>query len=95
MSRTHVRRRLGAILVTLGVLASMAGTARSALGDGEHPALVADRGYVVRRGDTLWSIARRGGAADPRPVVDAIADANDLHGSTLVPGQRLLIPASA
>jgi hypothetical protein len=95
MNRTHVRRRrFGAALLTLGVLAGMAGTARAALDDGAGSALVSDRHYMVRRGDTLWSIARRQGVADPRPAVDAIAQANDLHGAALVPGQRLVVPVS-
>ena len=35
MGRTHVRRRrVGALLVTAGMLAVLAGTARSALGQG-------------------------------------------------------------
>jgi nucleoid-associated protein YgaU len=50
--------------------------------------------YVVRDGDTLWSIAV--GVAsdgDPRTVVDAISRANGMHGATLVPGEALIIPA--
>ena len=49
---------------------------------------------MVRSGDTLWSIARRTSpSTDPRLVVDAIGDANDLDPAALVPGQQLVIPS--
>jgi hypothetical protein len=48
--------------------------------------------YVVEPGDTLWSIARRvAPGRDPRPVVDGLIEANDLHGG-LQAGQELSIP---
>lgn len=46
--------------------------------------------YVVRRGDTLWSIAGALGAAadaDPRELVDALSERTD--GRALQPGQRI------
>ena len=44
--------------------------------------------YVVEPGDTLWSIASRTQPdADPRPIVDALAER--LGGASLQPGQRL------
>lgn len=44
--------------------------------------------YVVRSGDTLWSIARRlRPDADPRPLVDALAER--AGSSALRPGQRI------
>ena len=51
------------------------------------------RTYVVRPGDTLWAIAARiaGPQADPRPVVDELAQANHL-GAVIVPGQVLRLP---
>jgi hypothetical protein len=52
------------------------------------------RDYVVRPGDTVWSIAE---ALDPngdeRPVVDVLV--KELHGTTLYPGEVVAIPAGA
>jgi nucleoid-associated protein YgaU len=47
--------------------------------------------YVVKSGDTLWSIAAAiAPDSDPRPVVDAIRAANG--GPNIQVGQRLTIP---
>jgi LysM repeat protein len=43
--------------------------------------------YVVQRGDTLFSIARRFGS-----TVDAVKAANGLVGNNITPGQQLIIP---
>jgi membrane-bound lytic murein transglycosylase D len=45
--------------------------------------------YSVRRGDNLWSIANRYGT-----TVERIKRDNNLHGSTLQPGQRLVLRGS-
>jgi len=52
--------------------------------------------YVVRPGDTLWSIAERvvGPSADPRPLAYAIQRANGVDPGSLVPGQTLVIPSA-
>lgn len=44
--------------------------------------------YTVHPGDTLWDIAR-----SHDTTVDAIADANELEGAVIQPGQELRIPA--
>lgn len=44
--------------------------------------------YVVQRGDTLYSIARRFGT-----TILAIQQANNLRGTTIYAGQRLVIPS--
>lgn len=47
--------------------------------------------YVVRPGDTLWSIASRvEPGSDPRPLVDQLQ--SQLHGQVLQPGDRLILP---
>ena len=95
MARTRVRRRrLVAIAIALGVLGVLSGPVANAVGVGPAAARPA-RTYVIRPGDTLWSIARRTSpSTDPRLVVGAIRDANDLDPAALVPGQPLVIPSA-
>jgi Tfp pilus assembly protein FimV len=84
-----VRARVLAIVLVIAAFLLVApGLAR---GDGpERPARQVT--YVVEPGDTLWSIARRVAPGhDPRPVVDALVEANDLHGG-LQAGQELSVP---
>ena len=50
-----------------------------------------ERSYVVQPYDTLWTIAARG-YADPREGVWEIRRRNGLDGSTIVPGQVLVLP---
>jgi LysM domain len=66
-------------LIVLGVALLVGYFARPSGGAGRQHA------YVVRPGDTLWSIAVRTHAGDPR-------QRNHLVGSTIVPGQRLTVP---
>jgi len=49
-------------------------------------------GYVVKPTDTLWSIATRHYAGDPREGIWKLQQRNRLEGTTLVPGQRLVLP---
>lgn len=92
-----------ATLVAAGVLAGFAGPAarivraepRGAEARVVEPLEVeAARRYVVRPGDTVWSIAAGevGEAEDPRPLVDAILSANGAEAGRLLPGQTLIIP---
>jgi LysM repeat protein len=48
--------------------------------------------YVVKPTDTLWSIATRHYAGDPREGIWKLQQRNHLQGTTLVPGQRLVLP---
>jgi LysM repeat protein len=48
--------------------------------------------YVVKPTDTLWSIAVAHYAGDPREGIWKLQRRNDLSGTTLVPGQRLVLP---
>jgi hypothetical protein len=48
--------------------------------------------YVVRPGDTLWSIASARYAGDPREGIWKLQRRNDLDGTTISPGQRLVLP---
>lgn len=95
MSRTRARRRrlvAGGLLVL--ALSVSAPAVSGAMTGGSARGVAAGDRYVVRRGDTLWSIAvSRAPGSDPRPVVQAIADANRVDAGSLVPGQVLVIPA--
>jgi hypothetical protein len=51
-----------------------------------------ERSYRVRAGDTLWSIAVAHFAGDPREGVWELRERNQLEGSTILPGQRLVLP---
>ena len=81
---TFWRRRVVTIVLATGIVVA-AGQAASALGgvplaaSGRGPSVTS---YVVEPGDTLWSVAELlAPGADPRPVVDALAEA---RGSTEV-----------
>ena len=93
MTRTRVRRRRLTLTVSLTlVAAAWAGPAVRALGSTETPARVSQTSYVVREGDTLWSIARRlAPGTDPRRVVDLLSATNGIQAGRLVPGQTLVV----
>jgi nucleoid-associated protein YgaU len=95
MGRTRVRRRrLITFCAVVGLVAVLSGPVANAVGVGGPTEAESSRTYVVRSGDTLWSIATRfEPATDPRVVVDAIASANGVDPGALVPGQRLSIPS--
>jgi LysM repeat protein len=48
--------------------------------------------HTVQPGETLWSIASERYGGDPRKGVWLLQERNDLSGTTIVPGQRLLLP---
>ena len=51
-----------------------------------------EQSYVVKRYDTLWSIATTHYAGDPREAVWQIQERNRLAGATIAPGQVLRLP---
>jgi hypothetical protein len=79
---------LGAALA-ITLVASRAGA-----GGPERPA---SQTYVVRAGDTVWSIisSRSDPRADPRPLVDQMIKVNHLAGALIWPGQELELPLGA
>jgi hypothetical protein len=95
VTRTRVRRRRLTLTISLAlVAAAWAGPAVRALGSPETPARVSRASYVVREGDTLWTIARElAPGSDPRPVVDLLSAANGVDPGRLVPGQTLVVSA--
>ena len=48
--------------------------------------------YVVLPGDTLWSIAADRYAGDPREGIWKLQRRNHLAGTTITPGERLVLP---
>jgi hypothetical protein len=81
-------RVLAIVLVVAVFLLVAPGLARGVGPDRPAPRVT----YVVEPGDTLWSIARRvAPERDPRPVVDALIEANDVGGG-LQAGQELSVP---
>ena len=51
-----------------------------------------ERIYRVHAGDTLWSIAVSSYGGDPREAVWKLREQNHLAGTTIRPGQLLLLP---
>jgi nucleoid-associated protein YgaU len=100
VTRTRVRRRRLVAIVLAGAIWLVGGAVAEAVGLGDGPTVPpegrARTTYVVRPGDTLWSIATelRPGE-DPRPVVDALVLANRVDPGDLVPGQQLVVPLAS
>jgi LysM repeat protein len=65
-----------------------------AVGLAAHPSGSAGKPvrYVVQPTDTLWSIAAKHYPGDPREGIWELQKRNHLTGTTLVPGQRLVLP---
>jgi nucleoid-associated protein YgaU len=103
MIRTRVRQRRRLTMAALGIAVAVVLSAPVAAALGRHagpsagsPPTRSEHVYVVRSGDTLWSIAQRSAdGGDPRPLVDAIAARNRIDPGALVPGQSLVIPSFA
>ena len=56
--------------------------------DGAAP----ERVYVIRSGDTLWSVAAQHYGGDLRAAVWRLQQRNRLAGGTVRPGQPLVLP---
>ena len=75
------------VVVILALLVvAVAWGARQSHGAGERQV------YVVRAGDTLWSIAASHYAGDPREGVWRLQDRNHLAGTIVQPGEKLVLP---
>jgi nucleoid-associated protein YgaU len=73
---------LAALAVPVGALAGTAGVSASTP--------VAGTTYVVRTGDTMWSIAAKVNPADPGRLVAEMT--SETGSATVVPGEQLLVP---
>ena len=77
----------GKLLILLCALAlAVSLAARSSNGAGPK------RTYVVRPGDTLWTVAQQMYSGDPREGVWELEQRNHLASATIVPGEKLLVP---
>ncbi|HEX2310728.1 MAG TPA: LysM peptidoglycan-binding domain-containing protein [Vicinamibacterales bacterium] len=74
------------LLIAFVLALAVAVTARTS--DSAGP----EQRYVVKRYDTLWSIATTHYAGDPREAVWQIQERNRLAGATITPGQVLRLP---
>lgn len=88
---TYRRRRLavlGVVALALALVLALVELGRATLDPSVPARPVARVSVVVTPGDTVWSLAAElAPGDDPRPVVDAIVEANG--GAELVAGQRL------
>jgi LysM repeat protein len=50
------------------------------------------RTYVVKPGDTLWTVAEHTFSGDPRQGVWELQQRNHLSSATIVPGEKLVVP---
>lgn len=98
-SRMHLTRRGRVVLTVLAsiplVFAATLGALNAGAASASDPGAPAHFEYVtVHSGQSLWSIAESvAPSADPRDVIAAIVTLNGLHQATVVPGERLAIPA--
>jgi LysM repeat protein len=75
------------VLVVVLIVAFAVGLAARPSGSAGKPVR-----YVVQPTDTLWSIASKHYAGDPREGIWELQKRNHLRSTTLVPGQRLVLP---
>jgi LysM repeat protein len=75
------------LAIVLAVAALAVGLAARPSGSAGKPV-----NYVVQPTDTLWSIATKHYPGDPREGIWELQRRNRLTGTTLVPGQRLVLP---
>jgi nucleoid-associated protein YgaU len=75
-------------LITLALVALVAWAVLARASEGAGP----ERSYLVRPGDTLWTIAASRYGGDPREGVWEIRKRNGLPGTVIRPGQRLVLP---
>jgi hypothetical protein len=94
MSRTRVRRRRAVLIAAVALAGGVLAGPLTHGDDTTGMRQVAAHRYVVRPGDSLWSIASRlQRGSDPRPLMDAIESTNHVDPGALRPGQALLIPS--
>lgn len=90
--RGHVALFAASCLALLGIVVGSGAVADAAVGISPEPATAL---VLVEQGDSLWSIASvLDPDQDPRAMVQRIRELNGIGDWPIVPGQRLLVPAS-
>jgi hypothetical protein len=92
--RVFRRRRLAGLLVGVAVVAGIV-VGLSQLASAANGPAVPERTTVVQvaPGETLWQLAERvAPGSPPQQVVERIRELNGMHGSTIHPGQPLIVP---
>jgi len=86
---TQLSVRLSVLLTTVCIVFLLIGGAAEA--EGPPPATT---DYIVRAGDTLWTIASEhtGSDRDIRATIAEIVELSGADGTSIRPGQVLLIP---
>jgi LysM repeat protein len=74
------------LMISVSALVLWGVVARASSGAGREQV------YVVKPHDTLWSIAAKTYAGDPREGIWKIQHRNGLAGATIVPGEHLVVP---
>ncbi len=77
--------RVALLLIAAAFAVAVAARQSNGAGPAQH--------YLVRPGDSLWSIAAANYAGDPREGVWRIEHRNGLADATIHPGERLVLPA--
>ena len=102
--RVYLVRRVAvlfALVLVVWALAQMVGTGFGSLGEASTPPADVSATHVVQPGDTLWALAERiDPQADPRDVVDRIAEMNRggaalSDGGHLILGESLRLPVGS
>jgi len=85
-----------AVILLVAVLAWLGGATRADAARSGPPSSAVYRNLnsvIVQPGESLWAIAAQAEpGADPRGVIQEIIDLNALGGTSIQPGQRLLVP---
>ncbi len=88
-----MRRFVIALALVGALLGALLGVGASAVKAGQRHPSRPIWSHVVAPGETLWQLARSAAPSqDPRRIVDRLISANHLHGGSIFPGQRLVLP---